>query len=135
MTATFVLVKRFIVISLVFVFLLQLGANISVKVWYELNVEYITELFCENKDKPELQCNGKCHLAKQMKKSSEDTHPAAVEITELIWLTYLERDHTPIIRVPELRKEVAYSHNEDVTYEEHLNSVFHPPQNSFWTSS
>ena len=24
------------------------------------------ETYCVNKDKPELQCNGKCHLAKQI---------------------------------------------------------------------
>lgn len=34
--------------------------------YYELNVEYITEKFCENKEKPQLQCNGKCHLAKEL---------------------------------------------------------------------
>ena len=34
--------------------------------YYELNIEYITEKFCENKDKPQLQCNGKCHLAKEL---------------------------------------------------------------------
>jgi hypothetical protein len=33
---------------------------------YRMNVEEITELFCENKDKPELHCNGKCHFSKQL---------------------------------------------------------------------
>lgn len=33
---------------------------------YELNTsEYIAE-FCENQDEPELECNGKCHLSKQL---------------------------------------------------------------------
>lgn len=31
-----------------------------------MNVVFITKKFCINKDKPELQCNGKCHLAKQL---------------------------------------------------------------------
>ena len=34
--------------------------------YYELNIDYIVETYCVNKDKPELQCNGKCHLAKQL---------------------------------------------------------------------
>lgn len=34
--------------------------------YYELNIDYITEKFCENKAKPQLQCNGKCHLAKEL---------------------------------------------------------------------
>lgn len=42
---------------------LFIGGTIA---YYELNIEYITEKFCENKDKPQLQCNGKCHLAKEL---------------------------------------------------------------------
>ncbi|WP_299112745.1 hypothetical protein [uncultured Winogradskyella sp.] len=34
--------------------------------YYQLNIDYIIEAYCVNKDKPELQCNGKCHLAKQL---------------------------------------------------------------------
>ncbi|KAB1064300.1 hypothetical protein [Salibacter halophilus] len=33
---------------------------------YRMNVDEITELFCENKDKPELNCNGKCHFSQQL---------------------------------------------------------------------
>jgi hypothetical protein len=41
---------------------------------YELNkVEFIQE-FCENKEAPELQCNGKCHHSKQMAKSESTNH-------------------------------------------------------------
>lgn len=34
--------------------------------YYQLNIDYIIEKYCVNTDKPELQCNGKCHLAKQL---------------------------------------------------------------------
>ncbi len=34
--------------------------------YYQLNIDYIIETYCVNKEKPELQCNGKCHLAKQL---------------------------------------------------------------------
>ena len=33
---------------------------------YQLNKEIITKKYCENKDKPDLCCNGKCHLKKQL---------------------------------------------------------------------
>ena len=37
-------------------------------VWanYEMNKAEITELFCVNKDKPELNCHGSCHLSKML---------------------------------------------------------------------
>ena len=34
--------------------------------YFECNIDYIIETFCVNKEKPQLQCNGKCHLAKQI---------------------------------------------------------------------
>lgn len=34
--------------------------------YYELNIDYIIETYCENKAKPQLKCNGKCHLADQL---------------------------------------------------------------------
>ncbi|TMU56463.1 hypothetical protein [Flagellimonas algicola] len=37
---------------------------------YVVNYNYIATVLCENKEKPQLQCNGKCYLAKQLEKSS-----------------------------------------------------------------
>jgi hypothetical protein len=33
---------------------------------YALRYDYIIEKLCENRDKPQLQCDGKCHLTKQL---------------------------------------------------------------------
>jgi hypothetical protein len=33
---------------------------------YYISIDTIIEKFCENKDKPEMQCNGKCYLNKQV---------------------------------------------------------------------
>lgn len=40
-----------------------------------VNYEYIATQLCENKAKPELKCNGKCHLAKELAKASENEKP------------------------------------------------------------
>ncbi|MCA0234589.1 MAG: hypothetical protein LCH91_29310 [Bacteroidetes bacterium] len=39
---------------------------------FELRKEYIVQQLCENRFKPELQCDGKCYLAKQLHKVAED---------------------------------------------------------------
>ncbi|WP_197076787.1 hypothetical protein [Hymenobacter terrenus] len=36
---------------------------------YELNKVRITELYCVNKARPQLHCNGKCHLAQELRKA------------------------------------------------------------------
>lgn len=33
---------------------------------YEVNKEYITLKYCENKNKPSLKCNGSCQLMKRL---------------------------------------------------------------------
>lgn len=38
---------------------------------YLVNYDYFSKVLCENKAKPELQCNGKCALMKQLAKVSE----------------------------------------------------------------
>jgi len=40
---------------------------------YAFNKEKITRVYCVNKDKPVMHCNGKCHLMKELKKNSEET--------------------------------------------------------------
>jgi hypothetical protein len=47
---------------------------------YVVNKGYIVEFLCINKEKPELKCNGKCHLknkiAKQSKEEKKSESPA-----------------------------------------------------------
>ncbi|WP_057937548.1 hypothetical protein [Algoriphagus resistens] len=38
---------------------------------YELNKAYIIDNFCINKDKPMMNCDGKCYLAEQMRAQKE----------------------------------------------------------------
>lgn len=39
---------------------------------YAYNYKYISTVLCENKDKPKLNCCGKCHLKKELAKSSDE---------------------------------------------------------------
>ncbi|MBE0422396.1 MAG: hypothetical protein IBX66_00490 [Lutibacter sp.] len=41
---------------------------------YYANYDYIATVLCENRDKPSLECNGKCYLEKQIKKANHDNH-------------------------------------------------------------
>jgi hypothetical protein len=60
---------RLLAFFLVALMLLQtLGQEVLV-VDYQLNKARITQLYCVNKARPQLHCNGKCHLAKQLRKA------------------------------------------------------------------
>ena len=38
---------------------------------YAVNFEYISEVLCLNRDKPQMACNGKCHLKNTLEKEFE----------------------------------------------------------------
>jgi len=39
---------------------------------YELRKAEITELFCINKERPEMACQGKCHLNRQLREQADN---------------------------------------------------------------
>lgn len=41
--------------------------------YYAINKDYIKKQLCENKDQPELKCDGKCHLKKVLAISKNNT--------------------------------------------------------------
>lgn len=54
---------------------------------FESNRAYMAEAFCINKDKPELACNGQCHLAEMLAEdqpSAPDAPIIPVQL-ELVW--------------------------------------------------
>jgi hypothetical protein len=44
----------------------QLSGRYFVILDFYLNQDYIARNLCENRDKPQMHCNGKCHLAKKL---------------------------------------------------------------------
>ncbi|SIS97238.1 hypothetical protein SAMN05421786_103504 [Chryseobacterium ureilyticum] len=40
---------------------------------YAVNYDYIVNTLCVNKSKPEIHCNGKCYLSKELAKTNNDT--------------------------------------------------------------
>ena len=74
---------RFVNISVLLLFVLPQISNTILWTNYELNKAAITEEFCVNKEKPELKCNGQCHLAEQL------SEPVTSDTNEPVEVTYL----------------------------------------------
>ncbi|AZB28413.1 hypothetical protein [Chryseobacterium balustinum] len=58
---------------------------------YAVNYEYIVENLCENKAKPELMCNGKCYVSKELTKTNQEQttqngHKISVPSIDVFWL-------------------------------------------------
>ncbi len=63
--------NRFIAYLFLGAFLLHSASRVIVYFNYWLNQEFIAENLCENREQPQLECNGKCHLKKELDKDDE----------------------------------------------------------------
>ncbi|UGU16928.1 hypothetical protein LS482_03410 [Sinomicrobium kalidii] len=64
---------------------------------YAANYDYISKVLCINKEKPEMQCYGKCYLMSAVKAEAEDDHrdkPIAKFESQLLYFQNTE-EHTP----------------------------------------
>lgn len=97
---------------------------------YIINYDYIAKELCENKAKPEMHCNGKCHLMKELAKAAEEQkqesdRKSAQQNAEVLFCEVLnDFSFSPSVVIPAIKNETAYrnlySHNTAV-------SIFHPP--------
>ena len=62
---------RFFALFLAVLVLLQTFSRELLVLDYQARKAEITQLFCVNKAKPRLHCNGKCHLRKQLGKATD----------------------------------------------------------------
>ena len=97
---------------------------------YLINQVEITKQFCENKAKPKLNCNGKCHLAKQFakqdkqEKSTSETQKFKVESIEIA--AQMNEAITFVYPIQSISTNNHYAYSE-ARSDAHLLEIFHPP--------
>lgn len=97
---------------------------------YAVNYDYIKDVLCINKNKPELHCNGKCYLSKELAKTNDTESLPLSKIKnsgQKILDTYILPEITEIVYS---EKNLFFSFN--FTYETaysflFLKPVFKPP--------
>ncbi|MDV7187148.1 hypothetical protein R3X25_07625 [Lutibacter sp. TH_r2] len=62
--------NQILAISFYLLYLLAMVKPIMPIMEYYANYDYIATVLCENRDKPYLECNGKCYLQSQIKKNN-----------------------------------------------------------------
>jgi len=64
--------KHFFIISLLICLSFQSVLKLGIVAWYEANKAYVAKELCENKARPQMKCNGKCYLRKQLNKTENN---------------------------------------------------------------
>lgn len=61
------------IILLLIGFIGEIGRRSFTVLLYEINKTSITKQYCENKNRPQMHCNGRCFLRKQLLKLNDTT--------------------------------------------------------------
>lgn len=96
---------------------------------YTVNYDYITKELCENRMKPELMCNGKCYLSKELSKTQEQGNKSSQKISLNsidIFIVNESLDDSFILKSNILKNTVG-TFSTDSYHHLHYFQVFHPP--------
>lgn len=98
---------------------------------YVVNYEYIRTELCVNKEKPKLECNGKCHLKKELAKASEKDSPisqnkktTASEVEVLFYQDFLLYEKFLVFSE---NKSTITAHYSNLYLFDISDLIFHPP--------
>lgn len=120
--------KRIISISLLSILLSYSFNQIGIFAEYVMDIETFTELYCENTDKPELECNGKCHLADQLAENEEQKQDQELQSPPEILLFHAE-EQIDIVKAQDffVQKKTVFYFNQPLSAGKEK-AIFHPPQ-------
>lgn len=97
---------------------------------YAVNYNYIKKNLCENRSKPELLCNGKCYLKKEIAKASQEKtkNDSRITLSSLSDI-FIISDEFTFIHINYYYSESSDSLSElNFSYKFNLFSkIFHPP--------
>ncbi|UBZ05669.1 hypothetical protein LDL76_09835 [Salegentibacter mishustinae] len=63
--------------------------------FYMVDTKNFVELFCVNKEKPELECNGKCELSKLAESDTSKENPSYLDILQKEIVLFYSASYSP----------------------------------------
>ena len=96
---------------------------------FELNREYITQVLCVNRSKPELSCLGKCYLKKMQKKAEQQKESGRNLLKEFQMLALIEQSVSLRLNATE-KAFYRYPTNNNGHLKGWPLNTFHPPGKS-----
>ncbi|RAK40911.1 UNVERIFIED_ORG: hypothetical protein DFS12_101261 [Chitinophaga ginsengisegetis] len=106
--------------------LLQNFSRSVVFVQFKVNQSYIASVLCENKNKPQMHCNGRCHLKKELDRDAQQdkNNNNGKDKYEVMFIETLQTFHT----TPPVNQSVFNAYYKAPCLDTLSPSIFHPPQ-------
>jgi hypothetical protein len=77
--------KRFVALMLICMMISANFTRLFIYAGFELNQKYIATKLCENRNKPWLNCKGRCYLMKKVKQAEEKERSAERQIEKSLF--------------------------------------------------
>ena len=94
---------------------------------YVINQDYIAEYLCINKDKPEMDCNGKCYLMEMLEEENQQKKQnlPAIDLREYP-IGFVQVLHIPFVTQLSFKTKnnTIYTRQYSFLFND---SLFHPP--------
>jgi hypothetical protein len=120
------MLKQFVAAFLLVIFITQTFSNAIIVADYYINTKSFAAN-CENKNKPQLHCNGQCQMVKQIQKEEDSNKPFSNSSKEKNELQLFYNDAS----ITEIDLPViltTYQNNSFPFYlQQSIKTIFHPP--------
>ena len=120
------MLSRFISFTLILALSFKCQVKLGLLTYYSVNIEYIIKELCENKDKPELNCKGKCFLKKKMAQADE-SEKKTNEIFKQIEFPAFIPNSTLTLSLKSIELENRYALVNNLYNYQNYIRIFHPP--------
>lgn len=117
-------------IALISLILLNGMGYTLIQAHFYLDREQITAIYCINKDKPQLECDGKCELSKRLSEAkNKKENEAEVTLEELSLTFFAQNPFEKSETNPRLDYLVVNTPKHQISHQLNLGKdFFHPPQ-------
>ncbi len=119
--------NKLLVYLLLILFSIQGFEQVLIRLNFKLNQDFYASI-CENKDKPELECNGCCHLKKQLKQSEEEKSSKEKQVNKREQQLYIQDINLNILNAGLHMKNKVYSSLNVFFTGLYYYDIFHPPR-------
>ncbi len=120
--------KRLAIILCVICVLVQPLSKQGILLVYQLNKAYIASELCENRFIPDSDCQGKCHLRKELKKDSEREKQSQRQQQSVIDMIVHKVEPLPLATAIPLKDTGGHPLYRAGVYTAPDFSIFHPPR-------
>jgi len=123
--------RSFMAFILLFAVMLPTLSPWGTVAYFHVNRTYIAKVLCENRDRPKLNCNGKCYLAKKLKQQQDKKDKETTEqvsnmpLAHLFFLNKVNFTFRVLHFVEKTKVDFNYVHS---VYTSALPGILRPPK-------